>query len=997
MRIIVLVLVALLLAASNGNAQQTFESMRNSLEKVYTRTQSDGSKKVAKQFRRWEWFWEPRQLPDGTLPTGAMYVEQLNYKRAAKSDNTTQAIPEWKEIGPFAPDLPGYSNVWNGIGRVNCMAFHPSNSTTFWLGSAQGGLWKTTNGGGLWKEVSFGALPQTGVSDIGISASDPNVLYVATGDVEASLPGELSGFPGFTFGVIKSTDGGATWAQTGLSYQPDQNGIVARLWVDPNTPNIVVAATYDGMKRSTDGGKTWTTTNANAAFRDVVSLANSTTVLIASSFNLSGGAAIYRSDNGGASWSLIMQLPSANRIRLAVSKSAPNVVGAIASDAKSNGLSDVYYSNDGGKTFAARNVNLNLLGWSASGNDWQNGGQGFYDLSIAIDPKNDKAWIVGGVNSWRSTNAGTSWVLSNHWTGNSAPWVHADHHYQVYHPVTNTLYDCHDGGIARSTDKGVTWRDISNGLSIQQYYGLAVTEMDSQITLAGAQDNGTARTLNGTTFLHVLDGDGMATAIDYGNPSLMYASQPYGSFYRSMNKGSGWQMISTAAARGESSGAWVSPIMADPNNPSTVYVGYRNVYKSTDAGTSWARLGSIGVNATLRKLAIAPSDSKYLWAAFTSSLYQSTNGGTTWTAVSGVSGFIQDIEVDPDNPKHYWVCFGGFSPTAKVYEILDGKVTNITGTGMPNVPVNAIEFQPGKVGRLFVGTDLGVFVKDEGSGTWEQYGTGMPEAVISGMELIQIADKLRVSTYGRGLWEIDVKQCFAKTPTVTASGPTKFCVGDSVVLTASDGYSTYKWSDGTEGRSVTIRAIGQTGTYSVSVTDANGCKGNSASMEVTVVRAPGKPFVSLRGTDTLRATALGGIESYQWFKDGQLINGATERTYVATASGKYTVLVKNADGCSTLSDEFTFEPTSVDELTERTQLTVWPNPTTGIVHVTLPSATAHTIDVLDLTGATVLSTSVAAQETIAELDLDTHGIASGVYIIQVTGEQGVWSSVVIKR
>lgn len=994
-----LLFLVLLFTVVNAVSQNkpTFETLRNDLLKVYTRQLPDGGTKVSKQFRRWEWFWEPRLLPDGTLPTGELYLKEVAALQARKDVPNAQAAKVWKEVGPFAPDLPGQNNVWNGIGRVNCMAFHPSNDNTFWIGSAQGGLWKTTNGGGDWVEVPFATFPQTGLSDVEVAPSNAQVLYVATGDVDASLPGELSGFPGFSYGVIKSTDGGSSWKQTGLSMTPDQNGLVSALWIDPANENIVIAATFDGMMKTTNGGSSWSRTSTAGAFRDVVSVANSSTVLFASTFALRGGAQIYRSEDGGSSWALVQTIPGANRIRLATAHSNTNVVGAVASDANTNGLEGVYYSNNQGKTFAKRNVTVNLLGWQSSGNDWQNGGQGFYDLAITIDPKNDKYWLVGGVNVWRSSDAGSTWSLANHWVGQGAPWVHADHHDLEFHPRQNRLYDCNDGGIARSTDRGVTWRDISTGLSIQQYYGLAVTEMNSTVTLAGAQDNGTARTIDGESFYHVLDGDGMATAIDYFNPGLMYGSQPYGVFYRSTNSGNGWRGISNAGARGEQGGGWVSPIIADPNKANTLYIGYTQVHKSTDAGTSWTRISQLDASSYLRNLAVAPGNSNYLWAGYMSSLYRTTNGGTSWSPVSGVSGFIQDIEIDPSDPNHYWVCFGGFSSSSKVLEIQGNKVTNITGVGIPNVPVNAIEYQGGTLKRLFIGTDVGVFVRDGESQLWEPYGTGLAETIVSGMELIEIADKLRVSTYGRGVWEVDVKQCIATTPTITASGPTTFCQGDSVVLTASDGFDSYHWSDGRQGKSIVINSSGQSGSYSVSVVDSKTCKAVSKSVVVTVNKVPAKPFISLRGTDTLRATSLGGSLSYQWYMDGDKIAGATERTVKATKSGAYSVVVTNSDGCSVQSDSYVYTGTSVHEQPHVERLVCWPNPTQGTLQIQLPDVQNLTIKIVSIAGETVYEAHNLVGANVYKVDLSQLALASGSYLVQVGNDSSNWSDVIIKR
>ncbi len=991
-----LLLVVLLCSATHLLSQTpTFHDVRSRLERVYTRTLPDGTRKVAKQFKRWEWYWESRTMPDGTLPTGEVYLKAWREVQMAKGLEQAQSKPEWKLVGPTAPDLPSQNPVWNGIGRVNCVAFHPTESNVMFLGSASGGIWKTTDGGTSWTEVMISAIPQTGYSDIAIAESNPQIMYAASGDANASLPGELSGYPGFTYGVLKSTDAGQTWNQTGFSVTPEQNGVVARLWVDPRNQDVVVAATYNGMRRTENGGSSWTTVLGSLAFRDVVALENDPNVLIASTFNLNGGAAVYRSTDNGVSWSLVQTMNQANRIRFAVTGANASMVGAIASLATTNGLDDVYISTDGGRTFTARNVTLNLLGWSATGNDAAYGGQGFYDLALAIDPTNQNNWIMGGVNNWRSTDAGKTWILSSHWVGQNAPWVHADHHHMAYHPTLNRLYDCNDGGIARSTDRGVSWRDISKGLGIQQYYGLAVTEGNSVFTLCGSQDNGTARTLNGKDFQHVLDGDGMASAIDYFNSSLMYASQPNGTFYRSTTTGTNWRIISTSSARGEPGAAWVAPIVTDPSNPSRLYVGYTQVYRSDNGGTTWTRLGNLGVSQYLRKIAVAPSNSNYLYAGFSNSMFRSTDGGTNWLPVSGVTGFIQDIKVDPENPGHAFVAFGGFSPGAKIMEITNGVATNITGNGLPNVPANAVAYQPGPLNRLFIGTDVGVYFKDEGSSTWELYGVGLPTTVVSGMELLTTSEKLRISTYGRGIWEVDANQCVAEKPVVSVAGPTEFCVGDSVVLSAPDGYAVYRWSNGASTRSITLSTAVHSGKYTVTVEDGDGCRAVSDTTAITIKRSPSKPFVTLRGPDTLRTTALGGIQGFQWFFEGQAIPGATERECIATKNGTYTVLVTNADGCSAISDPFAFSGSalSVQDVGE-SSLAVWPNPTTDWITIDIPEVAEARVKLVSLGGQVVADFRSVPGKLTMNLE---NIVAAGTYVLTVDAGNRRYSRMIVKR
>jgi len=265
-----LLALVLVIGASTATSQVTYERMLQEAELRYTKITEDGKVVASQQLERWKWFWEPRLNADGTFPTSMHYLQEIHRVNSRKRSADVQAIPSWKEVGPFAPDLPGQNNVWSGIGRVNCIAASYSNSLLLWAGSAQGGIWKTTNGGAMWQPVVVPGMPMFGVSDIAVAPSNSNIIYVATGDVDASIPGEVSGFPGFSYGMIKSTDNGVTWSPTGLTYEPAQNNLVSRIWVDPRNPDIVVAATYTGIVKSTDGGETWRSVSGSALFRDLL-------------------------------------------------------------------------------------------------------------------------------------------------------------------------------------------------------------------------------------------------------------------------------------------------------------------------------------------------------------------------------------------------------------------------------------------------------------------------------------------------------------------------------------------------------------------------------------------------------------------------------------------------------------------------------------------------------------------------------------------------------
>ncbi|MCX6139538.1 MAG: T9SS type A sorting domain-containing protein [Candidatus Kapabacteria bacterium] len=751
--------------------------------------------------------------------------------------------------------------------------------------------------------------------------------------------------------------------------------------------------------RTTDGGTTWKR-SVNGPYRDLIGNPTSLDVLYASTYVEQGGAKISRSTDAGITWTDVRTFPSAERIRLAVTKANANVVGAVASEAGTHGLEGIYKSTDAGVTFAELPTSLNLLNWRNDGvRQGQNGnnGQGFYDLSMAFSPTSASQFYVGGVNLWRTTNDGRDWVLSAEWTGNGAPWVHADQHYLKFHPTQNVLIATHDGGVARSTDKGVSWRDISNGLRVQQYYGLATSNINPSLTIMGAQDNGTALTTNsGSTFKHTLDGDGMLGAIDYINPSTMYASQYAGQFYRTQNQGVNWAFSSNAQQRGENMAAWAAPIAADPQNQDVAYIGYGQIYRTTSGGVFWERISQIPTSEPSRVISVAPSNSSYIYIAYSTALWYTTNGGTDWTQQSGISSVIMGIEVDPADPKKIYVALGGYSAGSKVVQVSNGIVSNISGTGLPNVPCTSLSYQNGPTKRLYAGTDLGVFFTDIGSNFWQPYGTGMPAAPVTAMRLVTTSNILRVSTFGRGIWEIDVRQCTATKPTITAITSTTKCAGDSVVLEASSGFAAYRWTNGDTTRRIALKTVSQTGPYTVSVEDNSGCRNTSSATTVTILQPPSKPNISQRGKDTLRSSTVGGITVFQWYRGGVAIPGATSRDLFTQVSGQYSVRAENAAKCTTMSNEFAFvfDPNTVEDVAAGRAIGIYPNPADDHATITMPSVSGRTIDVVDLTGRTVFSTSIA--DGIGEYQLNLTSYARGAYIVRVRSASSVWMARLVR-
>jgi photosystem II stability/assembly factor-like uncharacterized protein len=392
-----------------------------------------------------------------------------------------------------------------------------------------------------------------------------------------------------------------------------------------------------------------------------------------------------------------------------------------------------------------------VLGWAQSGNDV--GGQGWYDLAIAASPTDSNFVLVGGVHIWKTTNGGTGWSIS---AFNS---VHADVHDLAFANGSGAIaYTGCDGGVFNHTNvtAGGGWSNKSASLQITQFYKLSNSASNSTIVAGGSQDNGTNK-VTGTSWSKIMGGDGMECIIDYSDVNIIYAESQYGNINVSYDGGGTWYPISPT---GNADGYWVTPYVIHPSNHNILYLGYDRIYKTTDGGNSW-NAGTNVITTTYRHLAVAPSNGNYVYAATLSSIWRSTDGANTWTNITAglPSAYISYISVKYNDPNTLWLTFSSYSTAVKVYKSTDGGSTwtNISATGLPAVPANCIVNQLNEPNEaLYVGTDIGVYYKDNTLSSWVAYNTNLPRVVVSELEIQNSVSKLRAATFGRGIWQSDL-------------------------------------------------------------------------------------------------------------------------------------------------------------------------------------------------------------------------------------------------
>ncbi len=694
-------------------------------------------------FKRWENFTEQRVFPKGDrIPADKAYNEFQDYKdRIHYKTNTNhheKNAGQWVPLGPFSWQTTSYNP---GIGRVNTVVVDPNDTMKVYVGSPSGGFWKSVDGG-ITYTCSTDELATIGVSSIAIDPNNSNIIYIGTGDCDA---GDT-----YTIGVLKSVDGGNSWTPSGMGYQPIQGKTIHRLMFQPGSSSVLYAATNDGIYKSIDAGGTWSL-KLNTYIRDMKFKPGTPATIYAA------GNWFYKTNDGGDHWTLITTgLPSGNnlnRLSIAVTPANSSMVYLIGSSGANSGFYGLYVSTNSGASFVTRSTTPNVLGYSADGSD--TGGQGWYSLTIAVSPTDVNRIYVGGVNIWQSNDGGIAWHIITHWVYNPNgiyPYVHADQHYMGFYG--NSMFVGCDGGFFKSTDLGNTWTDLSRGLAITQFYRLGGTPQNANMLMAGAQDNGCNHMVN-NVWTHTVGADGMECAIDPTNSDTLYSESQGGGMNKSTNGGANWHGI---APPNNGGGSWITPYMLDPNNSQTLYAGFVNLWKSLDAGTTWDSISTFNYVGQITAFNIAPSNSNYIYVYRNDTLYKTTDGGANWTNISAGSPvpwlYMTSIAISNNDPNHVWITFSGYSQGYKIYGTNDGGATwyNYSGN-LPNIPVNCIIYQNNSYDGLYIGTDIGIFYKDNNLANWQPFFNGLPNVIVDELEIHYPTNKIRAATYGRGIWE----------------------------------------------------------------------------------------------------------------------------------------------------------------------------------------------------------------------------------------------------
>jgi photosystem II stability/assembly factor-like uncharacterized protein len=726
----------LLKTNNNPTTADKFEAFENYRAK-HPYTKGNGYKPYAREMD----FITERITDNSAFKPNALYIEWKKEKE--KYSNARQnSASNWIAKGPINTPIILSNGKKRGNGRVNCIAFDPVEQNTIWIGSPAGGLWKSVDGGSNWT-TNTDDLPVIGVSHIAIDPNDSQIMYIVTGDADATDT--------YSIGILKSIDGGTSWNTTGLSYTVDQEETVYKVIINPNNTDSLYAVTNLNIMISADAGASWQSSGPFGRWRDIEFKPNNSNILYAAKHS-GGSSTIYRTNDGGANWNQIVNGLTGSRHRplIAVTPANPEVIYALFSESDYS-FHGLYKSVDSGDNWTQQSNSPNIFGWNTDGTG--TGGQAWYDMSLGVSTNNENLVYVGGINIWRSDNSGVNWDIdASSGNGSNYSYMHVDQHAFEFNPLTNVAYAGNDGGFYKYVENLNKWVDISDGLEISQFYNLGLSKSNPNRLVAGAQDNGTEMLTN-STWDAIRGSDGMECAIDHYDQEIIFSESQYGGLRKSYAGGNGWDNIKPVSYEG----AWNTPYEMHSINSNLIVIGYDEVYRSTSGGASWDSISFNLLNGSIRTIALAHTNEDYIYAATYSKIKVTKDAGISWTYIKpGLPPYsMTDIAVATNNADRAWVTFSDYNNIHKVYETNDAGSTwiNISGNNLPGLPVNCIVYQGGANDDLYIGTDIGVYYKNNTMTEWIPFNNGLPNVIVKELEIHYDNGTISAATFGRGVWE----------------------------------------------------------------------------------------------------------------------------------------------------------------------------------------------------------------------------------------------------
>lgn len=734
----------------------------------------------------------------GRVPREKYLIALQETIEAKREYSSFAALLNWIERGPTS-DVYGPTNsntrANNGIasGRIRAVmvdSLDPSHNTV-WVGGVDGGLWKTTDinaSPANWININ------DNLSNLAVAAicQDPrpgfqNIMYFCTGESYFNVDAVRGN------GVFKSVDAGATWTYL-TSTSSYVNG--TRILCD-YLGNIYLATRGTGLLRSTaaSGGATWTNItptglNADISDMEITSTAVSGRLHVVSGIFSTQG---YRYTDipatvSGATWTAPATAFPSYAMRAEIACSG-NVLYAMPADGTQE-VPIIYKSVDGGANWLAT-AGQPAAGWAS--------GQGWYALAADIDPSDPNTCIIGGLDTWKTTNGGTNWVKISNWVGTSGQYVHADIQKILWYDNGNKLIFACDGGIHFSTDKGTTIRDRNVGLRIKQFYSVAIHPSATNYFLAGAQDNGTHQFSNaglGST-VEVTGGDGAYTAIDQNEPLFQFGSYVYNQYRRSTNGGATWSSVNLSA----STGRFINPFDYD-NTANIMYCAdatssFRR-WNNPQTGSTSDVINISNMTGNVTAVSVSPyTANKVFFGTSLGKVVQVDGANTVTTGSAGTDlsvglpgGTVSCINFGTDD-LNLIMCESNYNIN-NVWISTNGGVnwTAIDGN-LPNMPVRWVMFYPGDNSRAYIATETGVWETstiNAASTVWEANPT-FP-TVRTDMIKYRSSDRtIAAATHGRGLWTTTIPN--VTTPDLQFESATASSSEATAFTSSCRGYTDY--------------------------------------------------------------------------------------------------------------------------------------------------------------------------------------------------------------
>ncbi len=764
-------------------------------------------------YEAWLFWLHERSYPKNRIDYAAYdrairHREQMPAAFGAQEDGFGGAT--WQYVGPRNLDIPyrTYYGLRPINGRVGALVVDPSNPTTLYMGGANGGLWKSTDSGVNWTPMTDG-WQTIAISSVAVHPSDPQTIYVGTGDFHGSRI--------YSFGIMKTTDGGATWTNQGNSQFGTR--AISSIQLDPENPQIVTITTGRSsggtgfVWRSTNGGATWTNvlnTSANWCSSSIGARdANGDRAYYVSGSGTGGN--VWRSMNRGSSWTRLTTPASAGShsvIMVAASPSFPGTVYMVA-----NADRKVFKSMDYGATWTDitagfPNGNNNYF-WSQSTYNWF--------LACSSKPGPVDVLYVGMIDAAQSPDGGATWRSIGGPTYVSTALTHNDQQSIQVDPTNpNVVYVGSDGGAYRytfnpGTNNG-TWSYLSANLGITMFYKCDLHPTSSTWLIGGTQDNATPVAVGDlANWENCGGGDGGFCAIDQNTPTTQYATAQNLYVYRTTNA---WTSQSVIAPNyGTDPVAFIAPITLDPNDSNFLYGATNYLYRRNNQTATWEnRVGgqALSGTGTVRFIAVAPGDPNRIYtSASDGQVWMTSNRGATWTQINTGSPGLPNrvfnyISINPANKNdilltcggtgtgHLWRCSNVTAPT-RVWQDLSGSGP----TGLPNVNTNTIRRDPFDFeGTLYVGNDLGAFVSEDGGASWANatWPLGLPNVQVNDLKVQLSSNTLYAATYGRGFWRIALPPIVYPSSAQVVSG-TPFGGGLNELRNSDDRYMTVLGDD----------------------------------------------------------------------------------------------------------------------------------------------------------------------------------------------------------